>query len=111
MGRRNAKPETRNPKLLSVLLLLLLLVSFLQVPAGFIHRALSVVVGLYGLPIFVGGAFALARDVKNLAELDVTPDLSPPRIAISVQSFPISIRGLLIVALLKEDFSNSIVRE
>jgi len=37
---------------------------------------------LQGLAVFVDGAFALARDVEDLAELDVTPDFGPARIAV-----------------------------
>jgi len=53
----------------------------------------------------------LTGDIKNLTELNVTPDLSPARLAVAVQAFAISIRGSLKIVLQKKDFCYPIMRE
>src|SRR6478735_1800420 len=88
-----------------------LFIWLLQIPSGLIQRALSVVVGLQRLAVFVGGAFALPGNVKNFAQLYMAPNLGPARIAIAVQRIAIGVRRGLIVVLQKEDFSDAVVRE
>src|SRR6266436_2094722 len=90
---------------------LLLLKGFLQIPPGFIQGALGVVVGLQGLTIFIGGAFALTGDVKDLPQLDVAPDFGPARLAISVQTLAIGICRSLVVALQEEHLGDAVVRQ
>src|SRR6476646_5827920 len=68
---------------------LLLLKRLLQILAGFVQGALGVVVGLQGLAVLVGGAFALSGDVEDLAYLDMTPDFCPARFAIAIQALAI----------------------
>src|SRR5271168_1447141 len=89
----------------------MLLESFLQILPRLIQRALSVVVGLQSLAILVGGAFALPGNVKDLAELDMAPNLGPARIAVAVERIPISVGGCLIVFLCEEHFGNTVVGE
>ena len=90
---------------------LLQLKTLLQILAGFVHRALGVVVGLQGLAIFIGGAFALAGHIKYLAQLDVAPNFCPAGVAVTIQAFAISVSLGLIVFLLEKYFSDAIVRE
>src|SRR6476469_8905570 len=88
---------------------LLPLECFLQILAGFIQGALGVVVGLYGLAVFVGGALALSGNVEDLAQLDVAPDLGPARLAIAVQAIAVGVGRRLVVALEKEHLGDAIV--
>ncbi len=66
--RRPGQFSTRVPTLTSYpLLVFCLLEGLLQILPGFIQGALGVVVGLKGLAVLVGGAFALSGDVEDLA--------------------------------------------
>src|SRR5689334_13043268 len=109
-GELPAATQPKKPHL-AVAGLLLLYESFLQIPSGFIQRALGVVVGLQGLTILVGSALALSGDVKDFAQLDVAPDLSPARFAIAVQALAIRIGRGLVVTLQEEHFGDAIVRQ
>src|SRR5260370_42277522 len=64
------------------------LVRLLHVSAAFLERALSVVVGLDGLPVFIDGAFALSGWVENLAQLQVAPNLGPSRRSPALHPLP-----------------------
>ena len=92
-----------------MLAVLLLLEGLLQILPRFIQRALCVVVGLQRLPVFVGGALALSRDVENLAQLDVAPDLGPARLAIAVQAVAVGVGRGLEVTLQEENLGDAIV--
>jgi hypothetical protein len=59
--------------------------GLLNIFLGFVLRTLSVVVGLQGLAVFVYGTLSLASDVKDLAQLNVAPDLGPARLTVSVE--------------------------
>ena len=89
--------------------ILLLLERLLQIFPRFIQRALSVVVGLQRLAVFISGALALSRDVKDLSQLNVAPDLGPPRLAIAVQAVSVGVGRSLEVALEEENLGNTIV--
>src|SRR5260370_38088253 len=71
------------------------LVRLLHVAAAFLERALGIVVGLDGLPVFIDGAFALAGCVENLAQLQVAPNLGPSRLALAIERFALVIRRRL----------------
>src|SRR5205807_1636279 len=105
---RRRRLETRTRPLQPVFLLL---VSFLQVAAGFVERALGVVVGLQGLAVFVGSALALAGDVEDFAELDMAPDLGPARLAVAIERFPVGVGRGLVIPLLEEHLGDTVVRE
>ena len=91
--------------------LLLPLVGFLDIPPRFISCALGVVVGLQGLAIFVHGAFALAGDVENLAQLDVAPNFGPARLAVAIEALAIGVGCGLVVALQEKYFRDPIMRQ
>ena len=62
----------------------------------FLKSAKGIVVGLHGLTVFVDGSFALARNVEDLAQLDMAPDLRPARLPVAVNGGAIGIcRGLV----------------
>src|SRR5437667_12414126 len=86
-----------------------LFVRLLQVSPRLVQSALSIVVSLNGLTIFVRRALALPGDVKNLAELNVAPDLRPTRLAIPVQAIAICIGRRLKVVLQEKYFGHAIV--
>src|ERR1700690_2511762 len=91
--------------------LLRLLVRLLQVPARLVQRALGVVVGLNGLPVFGGGPFPLTGNVENLPQLNVAPDFGPARFPVSVKRITIGVGRRLVVVLQEKYFSHSIVRQ
>src|ERR1700732_3060705 len=68
------------------------LVRLLHISAGFLERALGIVVGLDGLPVFIDGAFALPGCVENLAQLQVAPNFGPARLTIAIQRFAVGVR-------------------
>src|SRR5690349_11221787 len=74
-----------------------------EILAGFVHRALGIVIGLDGLAVFVHCAVALAGIVKDLAQLNVAPYLSPARLAVSVDGLAVFVGGRLVVALQVKD--------
>src|SRR5207245_944615 len=86
-------------------------VGFFQMLAGFVERALGIVVCLGSLAVFVDRSLALPGDIENLAELNVAPDFCPARIAVAVERVTISICGGLVVFLQEEDFGDAVMRE
>src|SRR6266700_2822412 len=88
-----------------------LFVCLLQISTRLVERSLSIVVGLNSLPVFVRSALALASDVKDLAQLNMTPNFRPSGFAVSVQAIAITIRGSLVVVLQEKYFGNTIVRQ
>src|SRR6266853_1748263 len=68
------------------------LVRLLHVSAGFLERALGIVIRLDGLAVFIDGSFALARCVENLAQLQVAPNLGPSRFTVAIQRFAVGVR-------------------
>ena len=72
---------------------------------------MGIVVGLQRLPVFVGGALALSRDVKNLAQLNVAPDLGPARLAVAIERLTVGVGRRLIVMLQEEHFRDAVVRK
>src|SRR5208282_4855085 len=87
------------------------LVRLLHVAAGFLERALGIVVGLDGLAVFIDGAFALAGHVENLAQLQVAPNLGPARFAVAIQRFAVGVCRRLIILLHEKYFGNAVVRQ
>ena len=90
---------------------LLRLKLLLQIFPRFFQRSLGVVVGLQGLAVLVHRAFPLSGDVKDLAQLNVAPNLGPARLAVAVERVAIGIGRGLIVFLLEEDLRNPVVRQ
>ena len=83
--------------------------GFLQIFARLFQGAESIVVGLDGLPVFVDGAFALASNIENLAQLYMAPDLRPARIAVTVNGRAVGICRRLIVSLQEENLRDAVV--
>src|SRR5712671_2090486 len=96
---------------LLLLLFLRPLVGFLQIFARFLEGSEGIVIRLDSLPVFVHGAFTLARDVEDFAQLEVAPDFGPAGLAIAVQGCTVGVCRRLIVSLQKENFRNAIVRQ
>src|SRR5436309_2676078 len=88
-----------------------LFVRLLQIASCLIQRALSVVIGLQRLPIFIGRALPLSGNVENLSQLDMAPNFGPAWIAIPVQAIAVRIRRGLIVMLQEKDFRDAVVRQ
>jgi hypothetical protein len=87
------------------------LVGLLQIFPGLLQSAEGIVVGLRGLAVLTDGAFALAGDIENLAQLDMAPDFGPARLAVPVNRRPVSVGRGLIVPLIEEDLGNAVVGE
>src|SRR3954471_5810072 len=85
------------------------LVGFFQVFPGFVQSALRGVSGLDGLAIFIHGALTLAGGIEDLAQHNVAPNLSPARIAVTIERFAKLIRGRLIIALREENIGDAVV--
>ena len=83
--------------------------SLLQIFARFFQSTERIVVGLDGLPVFVDGAFALARDVEDLSQLDMAPDFRPARIAIPVDGGAVRICRRLVVSLQVKNLCNAVM--
>src|ERR1700731_781039 len=87
------------------------LVRFFQIFPRLVHSALRGISGLNGLAIFIDSALALAGGIKDLAQHDVAPDLSPAWIAVAIERLSELIRRRLIVALRKKDIRNAVMRQ
>ncbi len=61
------------------------LVRLLQPFPGLVHRALGVVVGLHRQAVLIHGAVPLAGDVKDFAQRNVAPNLSPARLSVAAE--------------------------
>src|SRR6202521_4055883 len=85
------------------------LVRLLHISAGFLDRALGIVVGLDGLAVFIDCAFALPGCVENLAQLQVAPNLGPSRLTIAIQRFAVGVRRGLIILLQEKHFGDPVV--
>src|SRR5580658_8161872 len=111
MLKANAAAHSRHPSFRRKLFLLLFgpLVGFLQIFAGFFEGSEGVVVGLGSLAVFVDGAFALAGDVKNLAQLDAAPDFGPARLTVAVNRRAVGVGRGLVVALVEENLGDAVV--
>ena len=72
------------------------LVSLLQIFPCFLKRSEGVVVGLCSLPVLAHGPLALAGNIENLSQLNMTPDLRPPRLSVSVNRRAVSVSRRLI---------------
>src|ERR1700722_2804471 len=93
-----AQDQTSRPNLL---LRIRPFIGLFQIPAGFVDRALGVVVGLHCLPIFVHRPVALSGHVEDFPQRDVTPYLSPLRLVVSAERITVSIRGSLVITLVE----------
>jgi hypothetical protein len=106
--------QTRRPRRFPILVgrfFLGALVCFLQIFAGFVQGAEGVVVGLGRLAVLADGAFALAGDIENLAELDVAPDFGPARLAVPINGCPVGVGRRLVVPLIEENLGDAVVGE
>ncbi len=83
-------------------------VRFLQILAGFVDRALGVVVGLHGQAVLVDGAVALAGEVEDLADGDVAPDLGPGRLVVAAKRVAEGVDRGLVVALGKQHLADAV---
>ena len=63
------------------------------------------------LAVFVDGAFALAGNIENLAQLDMAPDFGPARLAVAIDGLAIGIGRGLVVPLQEEDFGDAVMGE
>src|SRR5262249_12091505 len=66
-----------------------------------------------GFAVFVDGAFALAKQIENLAEIDVAPDFGPllRRLRNGLKRFAEGVGCRLVVLLVEESFTHTEVRE
>ena len=76
--------------------------------ACFVDGALGIVVGLDGEAVFVDGAFALAGEVEDAAELDVGPDFSPLGVTVAAECVAETVGSGLVVVLGEEDFADAV---
>src|SRR6266705_4025950 len=75
--------------------------------------AAGIVVGLFGLTVFVDGALTLPQHVKNLPQVDVAPDLGPlfRRLRNGLQGFAEGVGRRLVVFLVEERFAHAEIRQ
>src|SRR6185437_15089434 len=88
-----------------------LFVRLYEILGGFFLGSRSVIVSPHCLPVFVHRAIALARNVEEFPKIDARPDLYPTGLQIAINRRAELIRRRLIVALLKEQFANAIMRQ
>src|SRR6185312_8231227 len=88
-------------------------VGFFEERFGDFLGAAGVVVGLFCFAVFVDGAFALAEQIENFAEIDVAPNFGPffGRLGDSLQRFAERVRGGLIIFLVEECFAHAEICE
>jgi hypothetical protein len=80
----------------------------LQQFAGLNDRSVSVIAGLNCQLVFPDSPFALAGNVEDLPDLDVTPDFGPCRIPVSTQCIPEGVHTGLVFALLAKQITPAI---
>src|ERR1700688_4905284 len=98
-------PKASGPRSESLRLLFVLrpLKRLLQILPRLFQSSEGVVVRLDRLPVLIDGALALAGDVENLPQLDMAPNLRPPRISVAVDRRTVRVCRRLIVSLQEEN--------
>ena len=66
---------------------------------------------MLGAIVFVHGALALAKDVVDLAHINVAPDFSPFGIEVAAQRRAKGVSGRLIILLIEHGLGHSEVRQ
>src|SRR5579884_1659201 len=83
----------------------------LQILVRLVQRVLRVVFGADCLLVFVYGPIPLIGDIKDLAEIDMGPNLGPFGLAVPVDGLPEFIGRGLIVALQEKYFCDAVMRQ
>src|SRR5215469_14533071 len=90
-----------------------LAVGNFHVLLSFLLCAAGIVLQLFGFLIFVDGAFARARQVEDLPQIDVTPDFHPAitGVQIPIERVPKTVSRSRIILFVKISFSDPKIRK